>query len=96
MSYFSMKEWGLAGFKKSKVKDKMYAAIIYNKQTKRRRTLNFGSVHYQNFRDVTGLNLYPHLIHGDKKRRDLFHARHKGFIKEGYYSPSFFSYYFLW
>ena len=96
MSYFSMKEWGLAGFKKSKVKDKMYAAIIYNKQTKRRRTLNFGSVHYQNFRDVTGLNLYPKLVHGDKKRRESYHKRNEHYIKDGYFSAGYFAMKYLW
>ena len=96
MTYYKKTEYNFLGFQKSLRKNKMYDSLIINKKTGKIKKISFGDKTMQNFRDVTGLNLYPHLIHGDKKRRALFHARHKGFIKEGYYSPSFFSYYFLW
>jgi hypothetical protein len=56
----------------------------------------FGDKRYSNYRDKTGLNLYPNLIHNDKERRKRFRARHLKFLKKGFYSPSYFSYYVLW
>jgi len=56
----------------------------------------FGDNKMENYRDKTGLNLYPHLIHGDDRRRYLYRARHKHNVKAGFYSPSFFSFYVLW
>ena len=95
MTYYSKEEYKLIKYEKSKVKGKQYAAILENNKTKKKVRVNFGSM-MENYRDLTGLNLYPHLIHGDLKRRKSFRARMKGFIKEGYYSPSFFSYHILW
>ena len=74
----------------------MYDAILKNKQTGREVKVAFGSSVHENFHDKTGLNLYPHLIHGDKKRRDNYRSRAGGKVKEGYYSPSYFSFYVLW
>ena len=96
MVCYDMKEYKLLGFEKSRVKDKMYAAILENKLTGRERIVNFGSKSYENYRDKTGLNLYPQLIHGDSKRRALYRARHKNNVHSGFYSPAYFSYYYLW
>ena len=94
--YLNKKEWKLVGFEKSHRSTKMYDAILENKITKKERRLPFGDNKMQNYRDITGLNLYPHLIHNDKNRRRLFRARHKGYLRDGYWSPSYFSYFFLW
>lgn len=91
-----MKKYDFINFEKSHRKNKMYNAILENKKTKRIVKVPFGDDKMQNFRDITGLNLYPHLIHGDTKRRKAFRARHKGYLKKGFFSPSLFSYYFLW
>ena len=96
MPYYSMKEFNLEGFEKSKTKHKMYDAIIQNKKTKKNVRVPFGDKRYQNYQDLTGLNLYPKLIHGDKERRSKYWARHKGFIKKGFYSPGYFSLHVLW
>jgi hypothetical protein len=96
MSYFSKKDYDFVRFEKSKVKNKMYTAVLINKKTGRTKRINFGDSNMANFHDKTGLNLYPHLIHGDDRRRANFRARHKGYLKKDYYSPSAFSYYFLW
>jgi len=74
----------------------MYNAILLNKETGREIRVPFGDNAMENYRDKTGLNLYPHLIHGDKNRRRLFRARHSGYLRDGYYSPSWFSFYILW
>lgn len=96
MSYFSKKDYDFVRFEKSKAKDKMYTAVLINKKTGRIKRIHFGDANMSNFHDKTGLNLYPHLIHGDDKRRANYRARAKGKLKKGYYSASAFSYYFLW
>ncbi len=94
--YLLKKDYILDGFRKSKTKGKMYDAIIRHRKTDKTRSIPFGSIDYENYQDKTGLDLYPHLIHGNKKRRRNYRARHKGFIKPDFYSPSYFSYNYLW
>ena len=96
MTYYSMKEYKLMGFKKSKNPPSMYAAVLYNIETKRQRLVNFGSRLWNNYSDLTGLNMYPELIHGDKKKKENYRKRHKNDIKEGYYSAGYFSMKYLW
>lgn len=96
MVYYKMTDYNLEGFEKSKRKRKMYNALLLNKKTKRIIKVPFGDNKMENFRDKTGLNAYPHLIHGDEKRRKAFRARHKGYLRKGFYSPSYFSYHILW
>ena len=95
-SYYLKRDYKLLGFKKSSNKDKMYYALLENKQNKKLVRVHFGHNKMGNYRDITGLNAYPHLIHGDDKRRKAYRARAIGQVKDGYYSSSFFSYYFLW
>ena len=94
--YYKKTIYKFIKFEKSRARGKMYAAILENKHTRLRVRVNFGDSKMENYHDKTGLNLYPHLIHGDRERRRLFRTRHKGFLKSGYYSPSYFSFYFLW
>ena len=96
MSYFSKKSYNFIKFEKSNRMNKMYDAILLNKKTNKTIKLSFGDSRYENYHDLTGLNLYPHLTHGDKKRRKSYRARHIGFLKKGYYSPGYLSYNYLW
>ena len=82
-------------FEKSNNKGKMYNAILVNKSTNRERKVPFGDSNMENYRDKTGLNLYPNLIHGDKERRKSFRARHKENAKHKF-SSAYFSYNYLW
>ena len=88
-------EYKHIGFEKAKIKSKMYSAILKHKKTGKIKKIHFGDPKMQNFRDVTGLNLYPQLIHGDKERRRRFRARHKNNAKYKF-SSGFFSFYYLW
>lgn len=94
--YYSKQEYKLVGFRKSTRKGKMYDAILENKETKRLKHIAFGDNQMENYHDKTGLNLYPSLIHGNTKRRDNYRKRARGKVKNGFYSPSYFSYFFLW
>lgn len=85
----------LLGFRKSKTKNKMYDGIIINKYTKKRKIVPFGSTLYENFSDLTGLNLYPTLIHNDNKRRRNWIKRHKRNLKYKF-SSSYMAYKYLW
>ena len=95
MSYFNKKDYQLIGFEKSNRKNKMYNAILLSKNNTIKK-LPFGDNRYENFRDITGLNLYPQLIHSDKKRRNNYRKRHQSYLKEGFYSPGYFSFHYLW
>jgi hypothetical protein len=96
MTYYSKNDYKLLGYRRSKSKYKKYDAILENKKSKKINYVPFGDVRYSNYNDLTGLNLYPHLLHGDKNRRRLYRARHMKDLKTGYYSPGFFSYFVLW
>ena len=94
--YLSKRLYQFVKFQKSKVKNKKYAAILKNKQTGRTVIVNFGDTRYEQYEDSTGLGLYEHLDHNDKKRRSSYISRHKIHLRPGYYSPAFFSYNYLW
>lgn len=94
--YYKKTEYTLLGYEKSNRKDKMYNALLLRKKDGKIIRVPFGDPNMMNYKDGTGLNLYPHLIHGDNKRRRLFRARHKGYLKKGYWSPSWFSFNILW
>lgn len=82
------------GFTKSHIKNKKYDAILKNKFTGQIKKVPFGDQRFQHYRDSTGLNLYSHLNHLDKKRRDLYYKRHnKDYPK---FSADYFSKRFLW
>jgi len=93
MVYYDMKTHRLIGFESSK--NKMYNAILLS-NTGKFIKIPFGDKRFENYQDKTKMNLYPHLTHGDKERRKRYQQRHKIFLKNGYYSPSYFSYYYLW
>jgi len=96
MTYYKKSEYKLIGFEKSNRKNAMYNGVLERKTDKKIVRVPFGSTEYQNYHDLTGLNLYPHLIHGDDKRRRLYKIRHQKDLKSGYYSAGFFSLNFLW
>ena len=95
-SYYSMKDYKFVKFQKSNTKGKKYDAIIENKKTGRKVTLPFGDQSFSQYIDSTGLGLYSHKDHNDKIRRTLYRKRHEVFLKPDMYSPSYFSWRFLW
>ena len=96
MTYYSMDEYKLKGYEKAKAKGKMYNALIQRKSDNKILKVPFGDNKMENYKDDTGLNLYPELIHGDEKRRKNYRSRAKGRVKDGFYSPSYFSFNILW
>ncbi len=96
MVYYKKSDYKLLGYEKSTRKNKMYDAILQKKSDNKIIRVPFGDIRYENYQDLTGLNLYQHLIHGDKERRKRYQNRHKVFLRNGYYSPSYFSYFILW
>ena len=96
MTYLSMDDYKLLGFRKSTKEFKKYDAILSNRKTGKIKYVPFGDKRYDNYRDMTGLDLYPDKIHNDKKRRLLYRLRHHHNLKYGYFSPSFFAFYVLW
>lgn len=78
--------------------DKKYMAVFENGKK-----IHFGSRLYSQYKDQTPLKAYSHLDHNDTNRRAKYRARHEKIkTKDGRnayqvkYSPSWFSYRFLW
>lgn len=94
--YYSKKDYQLVEFKRGTAKYKKYKAILENIETGSKVSVHFGDVRYQQYKDSTGMGLYTRLNHGDDKRRKNYRSRHKKHVREDYYSPSWFSYYYLW
>jgi len=92
-----IEKYKLMGFQKSNKKNKKYDAILENTTTGKIKYVSFGSSNpkHATYRDKTGLNLYD--IHGDKKRRKSYIARHTAndYHKKKY-SPAWFSLNYLW
>ena len=82
-------------FQKAKNTSKKYDAIIEDVKTRRRQTVPFGDVRFQQFSDSTGLKLYSRLDHNDEKRRQNYLARHEK-TRHKKWSPSWWSSVFLW
>jgi len=94
--YYSMKEYKFIDFYKSMKKDKKYYALLENKKNKSRVKVHFGSKAYDQYKDSTGKGFYTHKNHLDEDRKKRYIARHRGFIRKGYYSPGWLSLNFLW
>ena len=92
-----MSEFEFVRFEKAKAKGKKYAAILKNKQTGRKKTVNFGSADYGQFKDSTGLGLWSYKDHNNEKRRKSYHARHSAIPSYNIrYTPAWFSRKYLW
>jgi hypothetical protein len=96
MTYYSKKDYKVLGYRKSKTKYKKYDAILQHSKEGKTYIVPFGDNRYENYHDLTGINLYEDLIHGDKNRRKWYRTRHKKDLKPNYYSPGYFSYFLLW
>jgi hypothetical protein len=94
MTYYNKKEYNLLGYRKSKRKNKKYDAELKNIKTGKIVYVSFGDTRFENYRDLTGLNLYK--THNDPERRRLYRIRHKKHLKQGFYSPGWFSLNVLW
>lgn len=94
--FFDKTEYRLEHFQRSKTTGKKYDAILTNLKTGREVRVPFGDTHFQQYKDVTGLKLYTKLDHLNLDRRRLYRIRHANDIREGYFSPGYFSMRYLW
>ncbi len=70
-------------------KHKKYKAVFKDG----RRSIHFGDIRYQHYKDSTPLQLYSKMNHLDPKRRRLYYIRHGKATK---YSAKYFSHKYLW
>ena len=91
---YSIKDYKILGFEKSNAKNKKYTAYIQNIHTEKISKIHFGDNRYYHYNDKIGL--YKHLNHNDKQRRENYRNRHKVYYDKNYYSPSYFSWGYLW
>jgi hypothetical protein len=94
--YYSKKNYTLRGFRKSNRKNKKYYALLEDKQHHKLIKVHFGSTLYQHYKDATGLSDYVYLNHNNEERRRRYRARHNKDIRDDYYSPGYFAYFYLW
>jgi hypothetical protein len=94
--YYSFRDFKLIGFEKSRRQGKKYDAVLVNKYTGKEKRVSFGAKGMEQYEDLTPLGLYKNYNHYDKERRRLYKERHKKDIKKNYYSPGYFSWFFLW
>ena len=90
-------KYKLLGFVDSVRKNKKYSAVLLDTVNGKKKYVSFGSriPLYQHYKDSTPLKLYSHLDHNDKNRRRLYRLRHQKTATK-IFSPSYFSYHFLW
>ena len=93
---YSKKEYSFVRFERSKNPKKKYDGVLRNNLTKREVRVSFGARGYEQYFDRTGLGYFTKDNHEDKVRRKSYRARHKGFLKPGFYTPANFSWEFLW
>ena len=76
---------------------KKYRVVLFDKNDSKVKTVQFGDSRYEQYRDSTPLRLYSSKDHLDKQRRLNYRSRHgaQGF-QNVKYSPSWFSYNYLW
>jgi hypothetical protein len=100
--YYSKRDYDLIGFEKSHLANKKYNAILVDRNNRERMIrVPFGAIRpdgepYEQYKDLTGLNLYSDWDHNDKKRRKRFVQRHKRNFKHNMYSPTYFAIHYLW
>lgn len=76
--------------KKSTQKNKKYMAVFdYDKSV-----VHFGDPLHNQYKDNTGLGLYSHKDHMDKKKRDSYYARHGKEAER--FSAKWFAHKYLW
>lgn len=75
---------------------KKYKVYIYFPNGSKK-TVQFGDIRYEHYKDTTPLKLYTQKNHYDTERRRLYRLRHgkKNYQKKKY-SPAWFSWKYLW
>jgi hypothetical protein len=99
--YYKKSEYKFIQFQKSDRQGKKYTAVLQHKPNKKIVYIHFGAIKpdgtpYEQYKDSTGLKLYSKYDHKNKDRQKKYIARHKGFIKTGYYSAGDLSLRYLW
>lgn len=95
---YSKKEYDLLGFQVSSNPNKKYDAFIKNKKNGNIVKISFGSRFplLEQYKDQTGIGAYSYLDHLDEKRRISFRKRFNHSFDKNYFSPTYFSYLYLW
>ena len=71
---------------KSTNKNKKYKATL-----KDGTVVHFGHSAYEQVKDTNGVGAWSHMNHGDEKRRENYHKRHKCAEENGKKSPNYLS-----
>ena len=95
MSYYPIAKWKLITFEISINPHKMYEAVIQNRVTGIHKRIPFGNVRKKYYTDKTGLDAYDESIHRNSMLKELYQKRNKRYLKSGYYSSGYFTWWYL-
>ena len=77
--------------------NKKYKVVLYDNNKNKIKTVQFGAVGYEQYKDSTPLKLYSRDNHGDKQRRTSYRKRHGAQnFHNTKYTPAWFSWNYLW
>lgn len=93
--YYKISDYRFLKFEKSGKLGKKYNAILERIKDGKQVKIPFGALGYQQYKD-NALGLYSKFDHNDKERRERYKARHNIYLREGFYSPEYFSWFYLW
>lgn len=96
-----VKDYKIVRFEKSPLRDKKYRVYLEPKSKLSSdrtalRSFDFGQTGYEHFKDSTPLKLYSKDDHNDQKRRELYRNRFRHLYDPEVYSPTYFSWNYLW
>jgi len=100
--YFDMSDYRFIKIEKADNRLKKYQAILSDNNVNNRFVkVSFGGIYpngkpYTQFKDTTNLKLYSKFDNNSDKKRKAYKARHTGFLKDGFFSPGYFSMKYLW
>jgi hypothetical protein len=96
MVFYSFEDYKFKSFEKSDTLNKKYDAILINKTTKKQTRVPFGDSRYGQYKDSTGLGLYSSKNTLDNSKKKLYRIRHAKDLRDGFFSPGYFAFKFLW
>lgn len=93
---YPVSEYRISKFEKSPISQKKYRVHLRNKTTGKEVSIDFGQIGYQHYKDSTPLKLYSSFDHNDKLRLSRYKKRFGHLYDPNIYSPTFFSWKYLW
>ena len=96
MKHYPVQNWRFEGILESRDHKNKYHAILSNDNLDVTELIAFGNVRETHFKDMTKLNNYSHLDTLNIKKRLEFILDNSKYVKQGYYSKTYFELKYLY